>query len=109
MLELQGKIVKSMQSLGVAVSCGFYRLGSRRTLPQTLQTYGIAAAFGALSPENSGAAFAEVCGSPGEALEVRKGLRRLWLYPLVMTNITMENQHLIGKTYFFNYFNGHFQ
>lgn len=41
-----------------------------RNLPQTLQTYGIGAAFGALSPENSGAgAFAEVCGSPGEVAE----------------------------------------
>jgi len=43
-------------------------VNNSRNLPQTLQTYGIGAAFGALSPENSGAgAFAEVCGSPGEA------------------------------------------
>lgn len=38
-----------------------------RSLPQTLQTYGIGAAFGALSANSGAGTFAEVCGSPGEA------------------------------------------
>lgn len=40
-----------------------------RSLPQTLQTYGIGAAFGALSANSGAGTFAEVCGSPGEVAE----------------------------------------